>query len=189
IADVLARELLGFVSLIALDRVDDAQVLPVDDLWIARGPDSHTENAVRFRQPDQNLVARKADDAEMECVIGSAHLLNVLPLRKFQDVIGHLTELSDVSAPSVIAGQAPPQALKHLAHLVRLADARPVHLLDEDAETVDGINQPEPLQLEQRFPYGALRNTELLRETLLTKPVTGLALAGKNPPLNFFSYV
>src|SRR5262249_50075144 len=93
VADVPARQPLSFVRLVALDRVDDAQVLGMHNLGIARGPDGHAEDAIGFRQPDQDLVAREADDAQVERVVGGAHLPHIVLLRKLQYIIGHLAEL------------------------------------------------------------------------------------------------
>ena len=65
------------------------------------------------------------------------------------------------------AAEARGQALKELTDLVGLADALGVEVANEDTESVDRLDQAEPLQLHQRFADGTLGDAQLAGQALL----------------------
>jgi hypothetical protein len=102
-------------------------------------------------------------------------------------MVRHPAQHGHVGSRSVLAGQTRGKALKNFTHLVCLDQPGSVKLANKNAEPVDRFDEPEPLQLKQRFPYRALGDAQLPSQALLREPLSRLAPTRQNPALYFFA--
>src|SRR5438067_448260 len=67
--DVLARDALGFVGLVAFDRLYDLRVLVADGFVISAGGQHRAKDVIGLSEAHQHNVLRDEDDAMMEKAI------------------------------------------------------------------------------------------------------------------------